>query len=252
MSFRQNLHKVLLGISKHSGIYQWHKREFEYEREKCKSIRSDPFGSGEIRHPKPDTILDIGGSHGQFAKEAIRAFPGINIYSFEPIPECFEELLELKNQVPTLQPINLALSESSGTQDFWLSGFRDSSSLHEMLPTHVQAWPHTQIETKITVELARLDDVAGKLILKEPVFAKIDVQGHELSVIRGGRNTFKACQRIMLECNFAALYKEQPSFDELYEEMKSMGFRLDGFLSPLRHPQTAELLSSDVVFYKIA
>jgi FkbM family methyltransferase len=252
MTFRQTLRRTLLSSTKQLGIYQWFRQEVEREKNANDWSLQDPFGSGEIRHPKPKTILDIGGSHGQFAKEAIRFFPEVGIYSFEPIPECYAELLALKQQIPTLQPIQLALSDSKGTEDFWLSGFRDSSSLHEMLPTHVQAWPHTEVETKISVELARLDDVAETLVLQEPLFAKMDVQGHELSVIRGGRKTLTRCQRVMLECNFAPLYRNQPSFAELYEEMRSMGFLLDGFLGHLRHPQTAELLSSDVVFYKTA
>lgn len=250
MSFRQSLHNFLLGTSRRVGVYQWHERELQWQA--SKNHKQDPFGSGEIQHPKPNTVLDIGGSHGQFAKEAIRSFPGVTIYSFEPIPECYKELVALKNQIPTLHPMQIALSDSKGSEDLWLSGFRDSSSLHEMLPAHVQAWPHTQIETKITVELERLDDVAGNLCLQEPVFAKLDVQGHELSVIRGGRKTFSICQRVMMEYNFAPLYKGQPSFDELYQEMKSLGFMLDGFLGTLRHPETLEMLSCDMVFYKNA
>jgi len=54
----------------------------------------------------------------------------------------------------------------------------------------------------------------------------------------------------MLECNFAPLYKGQPSFTQLYGELRSLGFLFEGFISPLRHPQTLELLSADAVFYK--
>lgn len=222
----------------------------ERDRRKEEAARPDPFAVADIVHPAPITVLDIGASHGQFVREAVRFFPGATIYSFEPIPECYQELLALKNTVPTLQPMNLALGDSGGTADLWLSGFRDSSSLHEMLPEHVAAWPHTAIENKIIVQVARLDEVAPTLDLKPPIFAKIDVQGHEMAVIRGGRATLAKCDRVMLECNFAPLYAGQPTFNQLYDELRSMGFLFDGFISPLRHPQTLELLSSDAVFYK--
>lgn len=231
------------------GIRKW-LREGDGEAPPAQPSVSDPFSASALPHPRPNTILDIGASHGQFAGDALRAFPGVRIYSFEPIPECFDELVTLSKSAPTVHPINLAISDHEGEQDLWVSSFRDSSSLQEMLPAHLEAWPHTAIEKKITVKLARLDEAVSDLILAEPILAKIDVQGHELAVIRGGRDTLAKCERVMLECNFAPLYAGQPTFNQLYDELRSIGFLFDGFISPLRHPQTLELLSADAVFYQ--
>lgn len=212
---------------------------------------ADPFTSApELRHPAPRTVLDIGGNYGQFASEVFRAFPGATVYSFEPLPDCFERLREMSAQHPSLRPLQLALSDRDGEAEFHVSRFRDSSSIQEMLPAHLEAWPFTETEARITVRVARLDAVAPQLNLEPPVLAKLDVQGHEMSVIRGGRETLARCQRVMTECNFAPLYRGQPSFVELYAEMKSLGFLFDGFISYLRHPRTLELLSADAIFYR--
>lgn len=250
MSIRNRVRRGLIRLDKGIGLREWLRQDNGAGAAPVAPQPSDPFAISEFPHPRPKTVLDIGASHGQFARDALRAFPGVNIYSFEPIPECYQELVALSESVPTLHPMNLALGDQDGDQDLWLSGFRDSSSLHEMLPAHVEAWPHTAIEKKITVKVARLDGVAASLALDRPVFAKIDVQGHELAVIRGGRSTLSLCERVMLECNFAQLYEGQPSFNQLYDELRSLGFFFDGFISPLRHPDTLELLSADAVFYK--
>lgn len=250
MSFRNRVRRSLVRLDKGLGLREWLRQDNGAGEGHVAPQPSDPFAVSELPHPRPNTVLDIGASHGQFAGEALRAFPGVKIYSFEPIPECYQELLALSESEPTIHPLNLALSDHDGEQDLWLSSFRDSSSLQQMLPAHIQAWPHTAIEKKITVKLAQLDGVAPTLELKSPIFAKIDVQGHELSVIRGGRSTLSLCERVMLECNFAQLYEGQPSFVQLYDELQSMGFLFDGFISPLRHPHTLELLSADAVFYK--
>ena len=250
MSIRNRVRRGLVRLDTGLGIRQWLRREDGASEKQASAQPSDPFAASDFAHPRPNTVLDIGASHGQFAHEALRAFPGVNIYSFEPIPECYQELLALSDSAPTVHPLNLALSDRDGEQDLWLSGFRDSSSLHEMLPAHVAAWPHTAIEKKIIVKVARLDAVAPSLALEGPVFAKIDVQGHELAVIHGGRAILSLCERVMLECNFAPLYEGQPSFIQLYDELRSLGFLFEGFISPLRHPQTLELLSADAVFYK--
>lgn len=233
------------------GLRDW-LREGENGDAPQQAAASDPYSVSDFPHPRPNTVIDIGGSHGQFALEIFRAFPEATVYSFEPIPECFAELSALAAEHPALHPMEVALSDREGEQELRLSRFRDSSSLQEMLPAHLDAWPHTEIERNITVRLARLDTVAGGLTLKPPIMAKMDVQGHEMAVIRGGRETLQKCQRLVIECNFAPLYAGQPSFTELYEEMRSLGFLFEGFISLLRHPQTRELLSADAIFYKTA
>ncbi len=249
MSIRNSVRRGLVSLDTRLGIRAWLRQDGS-ESEEQVSKPSDPFAVAELQHPRPNTVLDIGANNGQFAEDIFRAFPGVTVYSFEPIPECYVRLLLKREDQPTLQPFQLALSDHDGEIDFWLSRFRDSSSIQEMLPAHTEAWPHTEIESRIRVPVARLDSIASELELEPPVFAKLDVQGHELSVISGGRQTLSSCQRVMLECNFAPLYKGQPSFTQLYGELRSLGFLFEGFISPLRHPQTLELLSADAVFYK--
>jgi hypothetical protein len=41
-----------------------------------------------------DTVLDIGANTGQFTKTILALLPNANIYSFEPLPDCFEQLQE--------------------------------------------------------------------------------------------------------------------------------------------------------------
>src|SRR5712692_3532692 len=159
MGIRNILRRGLVRFDAQLGIREWLRQDGSEEPEPTVQL-SDPFAIAELSHPAPNTVLDIGGSHGQFVKEAVGHFPGARIYSFEPIPECFQELLALRESVPELHPINLALGDGDGEVDLWLSAFRDSSSLHEMLPTHLDAWPHTRIESKISVQVARLDAIA--------------------------------------------------------------------------------------------
>ena len=255
MSIRRHIRATLAGVDRRLGLRDWLARDGDGgAAPRARVAPADPYTSAPeiLRHPAPQTVIDIGGNIGQFAEEIFRAHPGVRVYSFEPIPECYEQLLLMREREPTLRPIQLALSDREGQAEFHLSRYRGSSSLQEMLPEHVEAWPFTEIERKITVPVARLDSVAAGLELEPPVLAKLDIQGHELAAIRGGRETLARCQRVVVECNFAPLYKGQPSFADLYEEVRSLGCLLDGFVGHLRHPQTHELLSADAVFFKPA
>jgi FkbM family methyltransferase len=249
VTVRKQIRSILGTVDRSLGLREWLREANGAPA--VAPVKSDPFTStAELRHPHPNTVIDIGGSHGQFATEVIRDFPNAVIYSFEPIPQCFAELSTLSQTHPQLKPIQLALSNEEGQKEFNLSRFQDSSSFQQMLPRHLEAWPHTETEARIQVQMTRLDRYAQRMELRAPIFAKMDVQGHELAVIEGGRETLARCQRVMMECNFAPLYQGQPTFIELYSAMTELGFLFDGFISPLRHPRTLELLSADLIFYK--
>jgi FkbM family methyltransferase len=251
VGIRKHIKSTLVTVDKRLGLREWLLQDKEVQDELAQIAGPDPFTSThELQHPRPNSVIDIGGNYGQFAEEVFRAFPGVPVYSFEPIPECYEQLLRLSELQPTLHPMQLALSDRAGEAEFWLSRYRGSSSIQKMRPEHLEAWPHTKIETKITVRVERLDNVAADLNLKPPVLAKFDIQGHEMAAIRGGRETLSRCQRVVVECNFAPLYEGQPSFNEIYAEMRSLDFLFDGFIGHLRHPRTHELLSADAIFYK--
>ncbi|HWW75627.1 MAG TPA: FkbM family methyltransferase, partial [Pyrinomonadaceae bacterium] len=205
MGLRRHVRAALLGVDRRLGLREWLARD---------GAAADYYTSAPelLPHPRPNTVIDVGGNTGQFAGRILRAHPGVRVYSFEPVPECYERLLLLREREPSLRPFRLALSDREGEAEFHVSRYSASSSLQAMLPAHVEAWPFTEIGSKIKVRVARLDTVAGGLELVPPVLLKLDVQGHELAVIRGGRETLSRCQRAVVECNFAPLYAGQPSF----------------------------------------
>src|SRR5881409_2522439 len=76
----------------------------------------------ELRQPwllglNINTILDVGANVGQFATLAHAVFPSANIFSFEPLPDCFEQL---KLRLPeNSSAFNMALGDHNGELDFY-------------------------------------------------------------------------------------------------------------------------------------
>ena len=82
---------------------------------------SNSFKLPWIQEINPQIIIDIGANTGQTATEMRKIFPKASIYSFEPIPACFEKLnqsmkgdkrftLIVSGLVIKLQPPNLMLT----------------------------------------------------------------------------------------------------------------------------------------------
>jgi FkbM family methyltransferase len=197
------------------------------------------------------TILDVGAHQGEFASGMIRVLPKARVYSFEPLPDCYEKLTKRFSGNPRIQAFNVALSDSSGKAQFWRSSFTKSSSLLAMADLHRQAFPWTATSTAIEVSMDTLDHVSGSMELVAPVLLKIDVQGAELRVLGGARQALRKIDHVVVEASFRPLYEGQPLFDDVYRFLHAEGFRLNGVWDTLHSPMDGSALQSDMLFSRM-
>lgn len=152
-----------------------------------------------------DLFLDVGANVGSYTVLA-SGVAGARSWAVEPVPETYRSLLrnirfnELSARVQTTQA---ALGESSGEIEFML----------DRGPTNQVARPG--LAGKIgTVPLRRLDDLLGG---SYPTMIKVDVEGYEEQVLKGGP---RALENRSL--NAAILEGDSPGVRDL---MMSNGFR---------------------------
>ncbi len=65
---------------------------------------------------------------------------------------------------------------------------------------------------------------AGSLI--SPILLKLDVQGHELAVVRGATSTLDDVALVECEMSIVPLYRNQPLLRETLNLFSSIGFEL--------------------------
>jgi FkbM family methyltransferase len=78
-----------------------------------------------------------------------------------------------------------------------------------------------KVTARVPVQTRRLDDIAEIRALD---YLKIDVQGSELAVFRGGRAKLARAVAIQTEVSFITLYEKQPGFGEVDMELRAQGF----------------------------
>jgi FkbM family methyltransferase len=197
-----------------------------------------------------NTILDIGANRGQFATIARLAFPHAQIYSFEPLPDCYAQMVANLREDTRFQAFQVALGDEVGAKEFERNDFTQSSSLLTMTDLHRTAFPVSKKAERTVVQVDRLDSFETKLNLVEPVLAKLDVQGYEDQVIRGGQAVLRRAAMIISELSFEPLYAGQLLFDDIMAMLSDLGFRFAGALDQLRHPQDGRVLQMDGVFVR--
>lgn len=151
--------------------------------------------------------------------------PGkFSVVGFEPVQSECDKLNAMATPGRTYLPYFIG---DGSTRTFYLTAATMCSSLYEPnMDTlrHFQALPEfMQVTDQGQVQTKRLDDIPQ---IKNIDYIKIDVQGAELDVMRGGRRTLRGAALIETEVEFTHLYRGQPLFADVDAEMRSQGFIL--------------------------
>jgi FkbM family methyltransferase len=136
-----------------------------------------------------DAGIDVGAHSGSILTEIVAASPSGRHFAFEPIPTLAAGLRE---RFPHVDVHEVALSDAPGSATF--HHVTSNPSYSGLLERRYDR-PNEQVELT-TVEVARLDDIVPD---DTPVrFIKIDVEGAELQVLRGGARTLDRHQPVVV------------------------------------------------------
>ncbi len=196
------------------------------------------------------TVIDVGANIGQFAIDVRKLYPDAAIYSFEPLPQPYNELLMNTKSFAKFKPYNFALGDYEGITKMYSNEFSQSSSMLEMADSHKQAFPHTRNASSITVNIHTLDATVSELQLDSDILLKIDVQGSEKQVLDGARETLNKVKINIIETSYIPLYKDQTLFGDVHNYLDELGFRFHGNLGQLIHPIEGSVLQGDSIFIK--
>jgi FkbM family methyltransferase len=138
-----------------------------------------------------DVVVDAGANIGYLTSlAAVRAGPTGSVLALEPHPRVFEALESNadrwrgRDELAELDLRRLALSDESGPGEL-VAGPRFEANMGlAALRSDDSDDAHPDAGEVFTVTLARLDDVVGD---RQIGLLKIDVEGHEAGVLRGGR-----------------------------------------------------------------
>jgi FkbM family methyltransferase len=131
-----------------------------------------------------DIVFDVGANVGQSAKCYLGCFPRSHIYCFEPVRDTFRQLQDNLKGNNRIHCVQLALGSSKGkgemalqgnSEMFFLSGQSKDSPANEDVMTE-------------DVDIVTLDEFCCDRKIGQVNYLKIDTEGGDLEVLRGGEN----------------------------------------------------------------
>ncbi len=181
----------------------------------------------------PAVLLDVGANEGQSVVEFRRAFPQVQIHSFEPFPDSFERLKATASLYPGVQVNHTAVGAKRGEASLYVNVHSVTNSL---LPATEQSREFsdqpqaTQNQGRVMVPITTLDDYCTGLGIAQIDLLKIDTQGFELPVLIGGSGLLAAKQirAVLLELNLAPIYEGQSQPGQVVDFLSDLGYRLVG------------------------
>lgn len=166
-------------------------------------------------------VWDVGANRGLYTKLFV-AWAGENgrVVAFEPGPETFENLQKELKTYSSVVLFRKALSDEPGMSYFSSKGANDVTA-------HLV---EEENDNTIQVELTTADLVVQEDISLQPNVVKIDVEGFEEEVIKGGAETFKHanCKHIFVEIHFAEMEKRKmkDSPNKIVRMLKDWGYTI--------------------------
>lgn len=190
------------------------------------------------------SIVDVGGNVGQFSLFASHRWPKAVIHAFEPIPDQADRFAAVHGNRVTLH--RCALGEQATTLPIHIASRKDSSSLLPLGKRQKAMFAMDEVGT-IDVPVKRLDSVLSSEDLPKPALLKIDVQGFEYEVLRGGGELLRHFSHIYVEASFVELYEGQKLFGEIEKILKAKGFKLAAEFNVSRDTD-GEKVQSDLLY----
>lgn len=177
-----------------------------------------------------DVAVDIGAHVGLHTVSMARAVrKNGKVFCFEPLPSAFEKLDKLvaDNKYPTagdigvIIPYMLALGDEEGSAQFvHVPAFPEYSGFKERV-YHVDGL----LTETISVEVKKLDSF--KSVFGRVRYIKIDAEGGELSILKGGREVILGSMPIIsFEMGNAALVNYSYSAADYFDFFYNIGYNL--------------------------
>ena len=205
-------------LLKRRGLQLLRSNEMPFGHDWCVDIAHFARNSGRY---EVAICFDVGANLGQTADRLVRAFPEAATYCFEPVPDTFEQLKLNVSSCRQVRPFNLGMSD---TVEQCCMRLADASGRNRV---DAQAQ-----EDGVTVQLNTLDHFCRKQNIERINLLKIDVEGHEMQVLRGadGLLSQRRIDFVVCECDFVSRPGEpHGDFYALVQFLQSFGFRIVSF-----------------------
>jgi FkbM family methyltransferase len=212
------------------------------------------FFDALIDNPSP-VIFDVGAHRGESIDFFRSIYPQSTIYTFEPNPDNFEELLIKTSSYENVFPFNLAFGNSNSYATFYK---QDISHLGGLLPINKKSKDSLGYAKKaknegVKVAVNKLDTFCGEHSVSLIDILKIDTQGYEYEVLQGAKQRLSNTKCVTVEISLYDFYesRNRSPLLNIEQTMYDAGFSLWDISKISKNPKSLRTDWIEVVYRNI-
>lgn len=190
-------------------------------------IRQGPITKDIVRQflPKNPVVVEAGAHIGRDTIKMATLWPEATIYAFEPVPELFRQLKERTQDFANVYCYQLALSDRTGTAHLNVSTGATTAASSLLEPHEYKKERRNVSFHTITVETVTLDAWAQKEKIERIDFLWLDMQGHELAVLKVAPRMLSTVSALVVEASLTERFKGNPLYNEVRSWIEAQGFK---------------------------
>jgi FkbM family methyltransferase len=123
--------------------------------------------------------------------------------------------------------------------------FYEQESASSVLPESAK-----QDQFSVQLPMRTLDAITRNTRFQRPDLIKLDVQGYEIEVLKGGRETLRFASVVLIEVNFLPIYRGTPLLKEVIAFLGDAEFAAYDISGLIRRPLDGALWQADFVFVR--
>ena len=192
----------------------------------------------------PVAILDIGAHSGQFYGWAKNMWPNSVVWMIEA-NHLHEQTLKNITQFTNDEYFMAALGDEERDVIFYTRSDKPHTEGNSYYK-EANYWDIPHLIQEDTVRLQKLDDLFDNDTVFEII--KMDTQGSELDILKGGKNLVNKASIIILEVAYTEYNIGSPTAEDVIKYMNEVGF--EEKMSIGEHYDGDEIIQKDLLFLK--
>lgn len=206
-----------------------------------------------FEHYNVDLVFDIGANKGQYAVGIMDAGYKNRIVSFEPLSSVYSVIKKESEKYSNWDVApQCAVGARKEEIEINISANSVSSTLLNMLDSHIEGAPDSKVIGKEKVQVYPLDEIGVDYVkAAKNIFLKIDVQGFEQEMLKGAQSMLEKAKGLEIEISLVPLYENQSwLLPEILEYMSAKGFAMTSIVPAFTDNKTGQVLQCNGIFFR--
>jgi FkbM family methyltransferase len=178
--------------------------------------------------PDAPIILEAGAHIGIDTIEMATLWPNSTLYAFEPVPNVYKQLKNNTKNYKNILTYPVALSDKTGERILYISSGESDGSSSLLSPNeHLIEHPNVIFSEQIKTSVITINDWVIHNGIKRIDFLWLDMQGHELSVLKNATKILNTVSAIYTEVSLKEMYHGCDLYPTLCQWLEEHDFHVE-------------------------